>query len=226
MTERPEAAPVVDYDPASMPTSSLGSVRAVWYKRPWFLVTAVIVLVVAVSVITDLPHPITKAEDAHDQNAVMKQANTDIKVCAYAVSEAFTIYQRAQAGTLSAANRTMALDKLLPSDQVACSFAGSPLTDLTGNIQVNDTTAGKHIDALLKIVVTWMANDANASIVDIRYLLAHPGDAVHVARLAHEERFLATDRAAALAHLSQAEAILGLPLVAPVLPALPQTAGA
>ena len=47
------------YDPGSMATSSLSSAVVIWYKRPWFLVTLGIIVVLAVSVISDLPRDIS-----------------------------------------------------------------------------------------------------------------------------------------------------------------------
>jgi hypothetical protein len=212
------------YDPASMAASSLLSVRAVWYKRPWFLITTTIVVVIAVSVLTDLPHHITSAEDATAQNSVLRQANKDIAPCAYAVKEAFSFYEKQAAGTLTASNLAQ-VKTLLPTDQTACSFAGGPVSDLTNNIQVLDTAAGKNIDLLLKSVVTWMTNDADAAILDIEYLISHPGDAKKLHDLSIQEGFLAKDRQAALNYLATARSVIGVSLTSPRLPVLPRLAG-
>jgi len=63
----------VPFDPASMPTSSLGIAKAVWYRRPWVLATLALIVIVAVSVVIDLPRPITKSQDAASQNASIKR---------------------------------------------------------------------------------------------------------------------------------------------------------
>ncbi len=214
----------VSYDPASMAASSLGSIKAIWYKRPWFLITVSIVVVVAVSVLSDLPHPITKAQDASAQNATMKEVNTDIAPCAFAVKQAFSFYLEQQAGTLTSSNLSQ-VPKLLTEDQVSCSFAGAPVTDLTNNIQVLDTNAGKNIDKMKAVVVTWMTNDADAAISDILYLFNRPGDAKKLHDLAVQEAFLTKDRAAALNDVMDANAVLGVSLDMPKLPVLPPLPG-
>ena len=50
----------VPFDPASMPTSSLGITKAVWYRRPWVLASLSLVVIIAISVVIDLPRPITQ----------------------------------------------------------------------------------------------------------------------------------------------------------------------
>ena len=224
MTDTPPDFEGAPYDPASMLASSLGNVKAVWYKRPWFLVTVTIVVVVAVSVITDLPQHVTKAQDASYQNASLKQINKDIAPCSYAVKQAFSFYEQRAAGTLSLSNHAVAR-KYLNEDQVSCSFAGAPVSDLTNNLQVTDTTAGRHIDTMLSVVVTWMTNDADASIADILYLFDHPGDKKHLRDLTTQQKYLVKDRTDALADLAAANELLGGRLIALKLPAMTQLSG-
>ena len=116
-----------------MATSSLGLAKAVWYKRPWFIITVAVVVVVALSVLSDLPRKITKKEDAASQNGTIKQINVDVKACAFAVSESFSFYNKYVAGTLKASELAQ-IPPLLIGDQTACSFASQPVYDLTNNI--------------------------------------------------------------------------------------------
>ena len=51
-----------------MSASSLANFKVAFYKRPWFLITIAIVVVVAVSVITDLPNHISRSQDLTAQN--------------------------------------------------------------------------------------------------------------------------------------------------------------
>jgi hypothetical protein len=159
-----------------MAAASLESTVVVWYKRPWFLITLGIVVVLGVSVITDLPQHITKAQDASEQNDSIHQINIDIAPCVYAVQQSFNFYQEKVTGNLTAAHLKQ-VPALLVGDQTACSFASGGVYDLTNNIQVNDTTAGIHIDHMLSVIVTWVTSDALAAIEDIQYLFVHPGDA-------------------------------------------------
>lgn len=217
--------PVADYDPGSMPGSSFSTTRAVWYRRPWILVTAAVVVIAAVSVITDLPHPLSRAQDVGDQNAALKVINSDLKQCAFGVKEAFGFYRQEAAGSMTAAHRTVALT-YLAQDESVCSFAGGPVYDLTNNLQIVLTTAGKQIQDVEARTVTWMTHDANAAIKDIIGLFANPGDATLLADLSKQEDYLAQDRQEALAFLARASADLGTtlhPLQMPALGRLPGT---
>lgn len=208
MTDDESSNQPTPYNPASMPTSSLGSIKAVWYKRPWFLTTAAVIVVVAVSVVTDLPHPISKAEDASQQNASIKQINADTKACAYAVKDdAFSFYTKQVTGKLSAANRTQAIT-LLVNDQTACSFASNGLSDLTNNLQVNLTSAGKYIVSMAKEDQMWMTGYALAAIIDIQFLFVHPANQKKIADLTIQQTRLSATRHKALADLAHAQAIV------------------
>ena len=207
-----------------MAASSLGNIKAVWYKRPWFLVTATILVVVAVSVITDLPQPLTKSQDASYQNAALKQINKDLAPCSYAVRQAFTFYEQRVAGTMALANYAVAR-KYLNEDQVSCSFAGAPVSDLTNNLDISQTAAGRHIETMRSVVVTWMTNDADACIADILYLFDHPGNEKKLRDLAKQQRYLAKDRTDALADLAAANVLLGGRLHALKLPVLAHLTG-
>lgn len=217
MTNEDTGGPPLAYDPASMAASSLASHKAVWYKRPWVMLTFVIVVVVGVSVITDLPHPISMADDAHAQNLSIKQINTDIAPCVYAVQEAFGFYRNSVAGTLDQ-NRLKIVNTYLPNDQTVCSFASAGMSDLTNNLDIRQTTAGQYIDKMLKVVVTWMDSDGNHAIVDVQYLIKHPGDQATMADLRLRENFLAKDREKANGYLAAASTHLGQPLVPLKLP--------
>jgi hypothetical protein len=225
VTDTPSDFDGTPYDPASMAASSLGTMKAVWYKRPWFLVTAVIVAVVAVSVITDLPQHVSKAQDASYQNASLKEINNDLAPCSYAIKQAFSFYDQRAARTLALSNYAVART-YLTEDQVACSFAGAPVSDLTNVLQITQTTAGAHVYTMYSSVVRWMTSDADASIADILYLFNHPGDQKHLRDLSKQERYLTKDRTDALNDLAQASKILGIqltPLKLPVLAQLPGT---
>lgn len=211
MTNEDSVGQPAAYDPASMAASSLTSQKVIWYKRPWVMLTFVIVVVVGVSVITDLPHPISKLDDAHAQNLSIKQINADIAPCAYAVKESFGFYRNSLAGTLDQ-NRLKVVNTYLPNDQTVCSFASAGMSDLTNNLDIRQTTAGQYIDKLLKTVVTWMDSDGNHAIVDVEYLIKHPGDQATMADLRLREDYLAKDRAKAIGYLDAASAHLGITL--------------
>ena len=212
------------YDPGSMPAASLGSTVVLWYRRPWFLVTLGIVVVLAISVITDLPHHITKAQDASEQNDSMHQINTDIAPCVFAIKQSFSFYQEEVTGTLPSANLKQ-VTKLLVEDETACTFASAGVYDLTNNIQVNDTKAGVHIDSMLSVIFIWVTSDAVAAIKDIQYLFTHPGDPAKLRSLSKQEVILGEDRTKLFADFTAAERVLGVTLKSPKIPALATLSG-
>ncbi len=212
------------YDPGSMPASSLSTMKAVLYKRPWFLITVAVIVVLAVSVISDIPHPITKIQDATAQNDSIKQINTDISPCVFAVKESFSFYQQKVDGRLSASNLAQ-VPSLLVGDQSACSFTSGSIYDLTNNIQILDTKAGKDIDHMLSVVVLWSTSDALAAIEDIQYLFSHPGDTKKIHNLGIKEALLARDRQLALDYVAKAERTLGMKLKQPIMPTLQHLSG-
>jgi hypothetical protein len=211
---------VVPFDPGSMPMSSLGMTKAVWYRRPWVLITIALVLVAAISVIIDLPKPLTKAQDAASQDASIKEINRDLADCSFAAKESFSLYNSHVEGRLSASDLTQ-VPTLLVGDQTACSFASQPVYDLTNNLQIDDTTAGKHIDRMLSVVEKWITDNSLAAIEDIQYLFRHPGDAARLNNLAAQEVGLAHDRSKALGDEREAEAILSMKLTPLKMPTLP-----
>jgi len=214
----------VPFDPGSMAMSSLGLGKNVWYKRPWFLIAVTVVVIAAISIVTDLPHHITKAQDAATQNATIKAINADIKPCAFAANESFSFYNKYVAGKLTPSNLAQ-VPSLLVGDQTACSFAGQPVYDLTNNIQPLETAAGRHINQMLLVVEKWITDNALASIEDIQNLFAHPGSQSMIAKLTTQQIELSADRTMARNDESKAEAILGITLVPVALPPLPHLSG-
>jgi hypothetical protein len=214
----------VPFDPASMPMSSLGIAKAVWYRRPWVLATLALIVIVAISVATDIPRHITKAQDRATQNASIKQINADLAECAFAAQESFHIYNMNVAGHLTSSDLAQ-VPKLLNDDETACSFASQPVYDLTNNIQVQDTSAGRHIDRMKNDVQNWITNYALASIRDIQYLFKHPGDAATIRHLAKQESQLSAERLQALYDEGLAETAAKGHLYAIKIPSLPHLSG-
>jgi hypothetical protein len=224
MTSSPFDSYDASFDPGSMPSSSLSIHKAIWYRRPWFLATVGIILVVGVSVITDLPHPISKAEDASQQNGVIKQINGDSAPCIYAVKESFSFYRQELNHTLAAVNLKTVKNYLL-EDQTICSFASGPVSDMTNNIQVSDTNPGKKVDSALASTVKWITYDGVATILDIRNYFGTTPLHMNTSDLIKNENLLASDRAAEIADVQSASAMLGIPLTPINLPALPWLSG-
>lgn len=211
-----------NFDPGAMPASSLSSIKAVWYRRPWFMVMVVIIVIVGVSVVTDLPHHISLNEDASAQNASIKQINLDLAPCNYAISEMYHYYNTTLAGRST--GQTTKYPKWMTDDQTACSFTSGEIYDLTNNFQALDTRAGKHIDNMHTIVVTWITADALGAINDILFLYNHPTDATKLASLRRRTALLNAEHAQATAEWSKANALLRGRLVPLKLAQLPAVA--
>lgn len=224
MTDEFSDFEVVPFDPASMATSSLGLAKAIWYKRPWFLVTVAVVVVAALSVLSDLPQHITKKEDAASQNATMKQINADLAACSFAINESFSFYNKDVAGTLTKSELAQ-IPPLLVGDQTACSFASQPVYDLTNNIQPRETAAGKNIDKVLRVAQQWMTNNALASIEDIQYLFENPGASSKIADLTKQEVKLNATRQLGINDVLAAQKDVGIKLVPLKIPVLPHLRG-
>ncbi|HEY5302466.1 MAG TPA: hypothetical protein VIJ86_00235 [Acidimicrobiales bacterium] len=225
MTQTPYDPDDTLFDPGSMPTSSLSAQRAIWYRRPWFLASVGIILVIAVSVITDLPHPVTKAEDTSQQNGVIKQINGDTSPCIFALKESFTFYRDELNHTLAASNLPTVKNYLL-EDQTACSFASGPVYDMTNNVEPIGTAAGKKVDSAMAAVVKWITYDAVAAILDIRNYFGTSPFHMNTAGLIKNENALATDRTTEVGDINTASSILGAnltPINIPVMARLPGT---
>lgn len=210
------------YNPASMPASSLSTRKAVWYRRPWFLLTALVIVGVVVSVLSDVTSTITPAQDAADQNALIAQVNQGIAPCSYALRESFSFFNEWRAGTLTSGDLTQ-IPKLLTDDQTNCSLASGPIYDMSNSVVPVNTPAGKQIGLMYQTVLTWVTGDALHAIEDIQYSFSKPGDTSKFADLSRQESLLASDRTVALNYEANASNILNrtlTPLNLPVLPPL------
>jgi hypothetical protein len=191
-----------------------------WYKRTWVIVTFAIAVVVGASILVDLPQPVSNADDIASQTATLKEINSDVAPCRYAITETFLIHHDQVTGALSPTDRQTAT-KMLNDDQSACSFTNSSVYDLTNNIDVQDTAAGKYVDRMLSVTTTWVTSDALAAVEDIQTLYLHPGDTTATRDLAAQEKLLAHDRAQAIFDIQQADALLRTQLPDPNIPSLP-----
>jgi hypothetical protein len=207
-------------DPPTATGPDPADARTIWYKRTSVLVVAAIAVVVGASILIDLPRPISNAEDVASQTASLKEINQDLAPCGYAIKETFLIHQDQVAETLTPSDHASAT-KMMVDDQSACSFTNSSVYDLTNNIQVQDTAAGKFVDRMLSVATTWVTSDALAAVEDIQYLYLHPGDPAKTRDLLAQEKLLAADRAQAILDVQEADAILHTRLAPPNLPALP-----
>ena len=208
-----------EFNPATMPASTLMATRASRLKRPWVLLTLGIALVIAISVITDFPRPITKAQDAGDQIATMKAINVDLAPCVFALQESLRFHVEDLKGQLTKSDLNQ-IPGLLAGDRTACSFASEPVYDLTNNIQVTDTTAGIHIDHLKNLVTLWVTGHGLRAVDDVSTLFTEPNNQRISRDLAKQVTELNMERQKARTYVKEATKVLGIKIAEPKLPVL------
>lgn len=193
--------------------------RPAWYRRRALLVTAGVVVVLVVTVVSDLPVHGSTAADISAGRSVMTEVNADIAPCAYAVSESFLIRSEQLAGSLTSADMRQA-PGLLRDDLDACSLTDDSIYELS-TIEVPGSSAGKRLGDLVDTATLWATSDAVGAITDLETLFTRPDAAGSLRNLAEREKDLASDRAAARADLSAADRTLRTHLQEPDMPALP-----
>lgn len=195
-----------------------------WYRRRAPLLAAGVVVVVGVTVLSDIPVHSSKSQEISADRAVMNQINGDLAGCALAAHESFEIWGTEVSGALTPSDRA-AGPGLLRDDQTACSFTSDPIFELSSDVEVPGSAAGKHLGALVGTATLWATSDALGAIEDIQSLFVHPDQSATLADLADKERAAAADRREALAEMAAADHILGVRLPEPDLPALPTPTG-
>jgi hypothetical protein len=196
-----------------------GVERGPWYRRRGVIVSGAVAAVLAVTVITDLPHPTSLAQQASDESTVIGEINADASPCTFAVSESFTIWRDETNGSVTPSDQAR-VPGLLADDQAACSFTDESIFDLS-SIEVPGSAAGRDIGEMVVTVTDWASSDGVAAIQQIETLAGDPHDATALAALAHDEQLLASDRAEAMSELTAADTVLGAKLPPPALPVLP-----
>lgn len=195
-------------NPFAPPTS-----RPSFWKRKGALITGVVALLIAVSVVTDLPQSPSPASKRSDVIATIKEVSTDVAGCNAALGEAFTIYHQQAAGILTRAHRSEA-PAILADDANGCSYTSQSIVDLA-SIDISQAGIGKTLNHLAGHALNWTDPDGLTAIYDISTLLHHPHQARARRDLAHQVALLTADRNAELAaeHSLAAQVGGGLPSI-------------
>lgn len=208
---------VVATDSKSSQLGPAGHPQA-WYRRRGVLWAAGIAVFVGAAVLSDLPQHTSRSGQISSGASVIKQINSDIGPCAYAVKEAVMIESDLENGSLSAANRAR-VPGLLRDDQNACAFTDSSINDLA-NLEVPGSAAGNYLGNAVTSATMWASSDALGTVETVQTLASRPADAAARTQLARYERLMASDRAAVMADVASAERVLGTRLPAVELPDL------
>ena len=190
-----------------------------WRRRRGLAIAAVAIVILLITVLTDLPVSTSRADDISAERSVMSEVNSDLSPCSYGVHQALGIWDLQAAHQLSAADRAPT-PGLLGDDQSACSFTSSSIYDLS-NIEVPGSTAGKDMGDLVATSVLWTTSDALKAIEAVQALMLDGQDRAAGTRLDQAERALATDREAGLAELARANHVLDTELPRPDMPSMP-----
>jgi len=190
-----------------------------WYRRRAALVGAAVAVVLAITVLSDLPVPTSRSADIASERSVMSELNSDLAPCALAVHEALSVWGDVEAHTLSSADRATST-ALLRDDQNACSFTNETIFNLS-NIEVPGSSAGRAMGDLVATATLWTTADALRAIEDVQTLMANAQNTTARRDLGQAERALAADRRTAQAEVRKAETILRTTLPQPDMPAMP-----
>jgi len=191
-----------------------------WYRRRAVLVAGAVVLIAAITVVSDLPQKASSGQKVADAKSVLHALDTDVHPCAYSVQQTFDLYQRQLDGTVTAGERGQ-IPGLMRDDQDACSFANATIFNLS-TITLPGTPAGRDMGTAVNTVTLWATSDALAAIEDVQALTTNPHDAKAQSGLTEEVRLLAGDRAKADAEVAAASRAAGGHIPAPTLPRLPE----
>jgi hypothetical protein len=195
--------------------------KPIWERHRRPAIAAAVLVIVLVTVLTDLPTSTSRASDIGAERSVMNEVNSDLSPCAFAINQALGIWRLEAAHQLSAADRAPT-PGLLSDDQSACSFTNNGIYDLS-DIQVPGTPAGKQLGQLVATAMLWTTSDALRAIEDVQTLMNDGGDSAALRSLTSAETSLASDRRLARSEEAAADRDLGTHLQTVDLPALQGT---
>jgi hypothetical protein len=178
-----------------------------WQRHRGLLIAAAVLVILLITVLSDLPVSTSRADDIGAERSVMSEVNTDLAPCALAIHQAVGIWNLQATHELTPADRAPT-PGLLGDDQTACSFTNENIYDLA-DIQVPGTAAGKQLGQLVATVTLWTTSDSLRAIEDVQTLMGDPGNATVLHNLSMEEARLATDRRLAIAQENAADRNLG-----------------
>jgi hypothetical protein len=179
---------------------------APWYRHRAVLLGAAVVVILAVAVITDLPTPASPGSQVSTANAFIAEVNSDLAPCDYALGEAYGFRADQLHGTLTTSDAAQ-VPGLLRDDEMACSYAGPTIPDLTG-IESPGTVANGQLGQLLSIATQWATYDALSAVDEIQELFEHPGSTTDAKKLFVDTLELDKDRTDARRAVRAADRLL------------------
>jgi hypothetical protein len=208
--------------PTMPPTEPTQPAKQPWYRRRGFLVGGAICVVVAATVLVDLPTNTSRPQAISDENTVISSINTDLYPCQFAVKESFSLYAGETHNSLTPSDRSD-VPGMLGDDLAACTFTDNSIYDLS-NIEVPGSADGRDIGEMVVTVTDWATSDAVGAISQIETLAGDPTNKGALKSLAGYERALTSDRTKAFSELDAADKVLDAHLAPPDLPVVPTPA--
>ena len=177
-----------------------------WQRRRGLTIGILALVILVITVLTDLPTSTSRASDVSAERTVMTEVNSDLSSCALAIHQAVGIWTLENAHKLTAADRAPT-PGLLSDDQTACSLTSESIFDLA-NIDIPGTAAGKDLSQMVASALLWSTSDALRVIEDVVTLMDNPSDPSARADLTKSESSLDADRAQAIAQEQAADRTL------------------
>lgn len=177
-----------------------------WQRRRGLTIGILALVILLITVLTDLPTSTSRASDISAERSVMTEVNSDLSPCAVAIHQAVGIWALQSAHKLTAADRAPT-PGLLSDDQTACSLTSESIFDLA-NIDIPGTAAGKHLSQMVASALLWSTSDALRVIEDVVTLMGSPNDPSARADLTKSEASLDADGAQAIAQERAADRTL------------------
>ena len=151
-----------------------------WYRRRATLVAGVAVVVLAITVVTDLPTTASRADNLASAEAFVKEVNQDLGPCTLAVTQAIAMRRAQLDGTLSASDRASAASFLL-DDAEGCS-AANPLTNALLGIDEPGSSVHTELASMYEAAIEWTA-DGEAVVTSVQGLVAGSSTALDATAL-------------------------------------------
>ncbi len=186
-----------------------------WYRRRATLVAGVVAVVLAITIVTDLPTPSSRADNLASAEAFVKEVNQDLGPCTLAVTQAIAMRRAQLDGTLSASDRASAASFLL-DDAEGCS-AANPLTNALLGVDEPGSSVHTELASMYEAAIEW-TSQGEALVTSVQGLVTGSGAGRDASALAHSAAALAIDRRHAVAQLDAADAALGSTLTQVALP--------
>jgi hypothetical protein len=175
----------------------------IWQRHRALTIGILALVILLVTVLTDLPTSTSRASDIGAERSVMSEVNSDLDPCAVAIHQAVGIWTLQRSHKLTAADRAPT-PGLLSDDQTACSLTSENIFDLA-NIDIPGTAAGKHLSQMVASALLWSTSDALRLIEDVQTLMSNSNDATARASLTKAETSLDADHEQAVAQEQAAD---------------------